>query len=193
MFFGTPNQNPTSAGPGEDVVACHAPGYPWGTTPERGHFQCFSKENTENQGVYPQNDPKSAKIEKVSIPPREKYKGGIQVGLYLYCLCFFLAHLRVARCASSCAASTAGHSQISNFIPQHNTTHTHLFLSRYITTFLDASGSSPHHKAPSFSFALFTIPPYHFCRRLKFLHLACYLLAHNRVMRSKLRMGRLCL
>ena len=106
--------------------------------------------------------------------------------------------LRVARCAGSCAASTAGHSQISNFIPQHNTTHTHLFfLSRYITTFLDASGSSPHHKPPSFhtfvSFALFTIPPYHSRHHLIFLHLACYLLAHNQVMRSKLRMARLCI
>ena len=41
----------------------------------------------------------------------------------MHCLCFFLVQLRVARCAGSCAASTAGHSQISNFIPQHNTTH----------------------------------------------------------------------
>ena len=112
----------------------------------------------------------------------------------MYCLCFFLVQLRVARCASSCAASTAGHSQISNFIPQHNTTQHYLFfLSRYITTFLDASGSSPHHKPPSFhtfvSFALFTIPPYHSRHHLIFLHLACYLLAHNQVMRSKLRGG----
>ena len=85
-------------------------------------------------------------------PPPNKYKGRIQVGLYLYCLCFFFVQLRVARCAGSCAASTAGHSQTSNFIPQHNTAHTHLFFfSCYITKhFFRRGWQKPTSQSPLF-------------------------------------------
>ena len=41
VLFGTADQNPTSAEPGEDVGAWHPPGDTWGTTPESDHFGAF--------------------------------------------------------------------------------------------------------------------------------------------------------
>ena len=63
VLLDTPEQNLTSAEPGEGVEAWQPPGATWRTTPESGHFGAFLSKTLQNQGFCLQKVLFSAKIE----------------------------------------------------------------------------------------------------------------------------------